>query len=171
MLVKQITQTHTHLHTTVVKYRIVSVVFYLDKRQPSRSDIHWERCDSFCPGSLSVSLLGYWQESRLRSIISICLPTHAVINNKQDIPLVWKEWLMHLNAVPGISPLRHCVCHTWDWSPCLAPSHGHPDWRTPPWCGLSTGGRAAVVWWGYSGLHSAPCSVAPVTHQIYTMHS
>lgn len=67
------------------------------------------------------------------------------------------------DASPVISPQRHCACHTWDLSPCPAPSRGLLGGRTPPLCGPSTGGTAAGAWSGCSGPHSAPYSGGPKT--------
>lgn len=68
-------------------------------------------------------------------------------------------------ASPVIFPQTHCACHTWGLSPCPAPFLGLPGGRTPPLCGLSTGGTAGVAWLGCSGQHNAPCSEGPRTEQ------
>lgn len=72
-----------------------------------------------------------------------------------------------LSASPVIFPQMHCACHTWGLFPCPAPSRGLLGGRTPPLCGLSTGGTAGEALLGCSGLHNAPYSGGPKTDKCF----
>ena len=75
----------------------------------------------------------------------------------------WRYIAVYINVErPATFRPMRCVCRTWRWRPCLAPSPGLPVGRTPPSLARPTGCRAAAPWSGCSGRHSEQRSSTPV---------